>query len=58
MLASATEPATGFAYAVFLLHRDVQQLLDAHGLAGSGPGLAVDGLAKLVAAAASVARLR
>jgi hypothetical protein len=43
---------------VFLLHRDVQQLLDAHGLAGSGPGLAVDGLAKLVAAAASVARLR
>ena len=58
LLASATEPATGFAYAVFLLHRDVQQLLDAHGLAGSGPGLAVDGLAKLVAAAASVARLR
>jgi hypothetical protein len=30
--------------------------LDAHGLAGSGPGAAVDGLSKLVAAAASVSR--
>ena len=54
-LLASTEPAR-FAYAVFLLNRDVQQLLDAHGLAGSGPGAAVDGLAKLVAAAASVSR--
>ena len=56
-LLASTEPAR-FAYAVFLLNRDVQQLLDAHGLAGSGPGAAVDGLAKLVEAAASVASLK
>ncbi|KAK9827991.1 hypothetical protein WJX81_005964 [Elliptochloris bilobata] len=44
---------TRFAYAVFLLSKDVEQLLHAHGLSAVGPHQLLPNLHKLLAAAAS-----
>eukprot|EP00891_Asterochloris_glomerata_P005885 jgi/Astpho2/5885/Aster-x0708 len=44
---------TPFAYAIYLLNKDIEQLLDAHGLTASGPKHVLQNLHKLLAAAAS-----
>lgn len=44
---------TRFAYAIFLLNKDVEQLLHAHGLASDGPRQVLANLYKLVLAAQS-----
>ncbi|GBF94205.1 hypothetical protein Rsub_06475 [Raphidocelis subcapitata] len=44
---------TRFAYGLFLLHKDVEQLLHAHGLSSSGPNHLLANLYALVTAAAS-----
>ncbi|KAK9809465.1 hypothetical protein WJX73_000217 [Symbiochloris irregularis] len=50
-----TDPSqrTRFAYAAYLLNKDVEQLLDAHGLASVGPSALLANLYKLLSAAAS-----
>ncbi len=44
---------TRFAYAIFLLNKDIEQLLHAHGLASSGPNQLLQNLYKLTSAAAA-----
>lgn len=44
---------TSFAYAIFLLNKDVEQLLHAHGITSSGPNQLLANLYKLVSAAAA-----
>ena len=44
---------TRFAYGIFLLNKDVEQLLSAHGLSSSGPNQLMANLYKLVTVAAS-----
>lgn len=42
-----------FAYAIFLLDKDIQQLLSAHGIKPNGPSFVLQNLYNLVAAASS-----
>jgi len=44
---------TRFAYAIFLLNKDLEQLLHAHGMSSSGPNQVLANLYKLMSAAAS-----
>jgi hypothetical protein len=44
---------TRFAYGIFLLNKDVEQLLAAHGLSSSGPNQLMANIYKLVTVAAS-----
>ncbi|KAK9803272.1 hypothetical protein WJX72_004606 [[Myrmecia] bisecta] len=44
---------TRFAYGIFLLSKDIEQLLNAHGLSAVGPSHVLQNLYKLLAAAAS-----
>lgn len=44
---------TRFAYALFLLNKDIEQLLHAHGLAGAGPSQLLQNLYLLISAATS-----
>lgn len=54
--AKATGDARRFAYGVFLLNKNVQQILDAHGLESRGPRKTLENVARLFQHAAKFSR--
>jgi len=54
--AKATGDARRFAYGVFLLNKNVQQILDAYGLESRGPRKTLENVARLFQYAAKISR--